>query len=32
MKKDSDSNHSMRAKRLKCAYDFSYALKIIGLA
>jgi len=31
MKRDTSSNRSMRAKRLKCAYDFNYALKVIGL-
>ena len=31
MKQETSSNRSMRAKRLKCAYDFNYALKVIGL-
>ncbi|MCL2488390.1 MAG: hypothetical protein FWE80_06875 [Oscillospiraceae bacterium] len=31
MKRDTSSNRSMRAKRLKCAYDFNYALRVIGL-
>ena len=31
MKQETSSNRSMRAKRLKCAYDFNYTLKVIGL-
>lgn len=32
MKQDTSSNLSMRTKRLKCAYDFNYALNVLGLA
>ena len=32
MKQETSSSRSMRAKRLRCAFDFNYALKVIGLA
>ena len=31
MKSETSSKLSMRQKRLRCAYDFSYALKILGV-
>jgi predicted transposase YbfD/YdcC len=31
MKSETSSKLSMRQKRLRCAYDFSYALKVLGI-